>query len=209
MSLKEKLGSIDFTGVQPAGGALVDKGRYPVETTRWRAYEKEDTGNVVIMINYKIIDGKFKGEELVDFQVVTGEEDNKRFLLALFSNLGIITREEISQDGLKWEFTFGDQDENGRTELTGAKVAGEKRSIIGRKAIAQVGHRTDNEGNKRNDVRRVEAYRENFKPEIDKEQASPLGGQPPNQNTAPGDGNASGQAQTPWRTTPPKDGMPY
>ena len=148
----------DFTNTSDQGYTVLPPDRYDVKSTEWWLRKKEETGNIVIDMDMEVISGDYQGESVRNFHAITQQESTKGFLLRMLKALGIVEDGDRGKNGeLKVEFVYGDEDDNGRVEVTAVEVNGEEREVEGREAVAVVTKRPDQAtGETRTGVARLE-----------------------------------------------------
>jgi len=148
----------DFTNTSDQGFTVLPPDRYDVRSVEWWLRKKEDTGNIVIDMDMEVISGDYEGETVRNFHAITQQESTKGFLLRMLKALGIVEDGDRGKNGeLKVEFIYGDEDDNGRVEVTAVEVNGEEREVEGREAIAVVTKRPDQAtGETRTGIARLE-----------------------------------------------------
>ncbi len=135
----------DFTGVSEAGFVTVKPGRYNVVVDEVKVRVKAETGNVVFDVDSKIVgNAEYEGTNLRYFQTVSDKEISKGFLLQMLGAIGVISEADRGTDGtLKVKLAFGKTDDDGKKEVLGVEVNGQKRPFKGANAVAVVIKRTD------------------------------------------------------------------
>jgi len=133
----------DFSNVSDEGYTVIDPGRYEVKVSEVWMRKKEETGNFVLDMDMEITkcpNKKFTGENIRHFHAIKpGDERSKAILFRLMRNLNVIQDGDRGEDGdLRFAFSFGEKDDNGRMKIVGATVNGEERKVEGAKCIAVV-----------------------------------------------------------------------